>query len=427
MKPSLYRAFKMPDVKRLLIASACTAAARGIFLGALPLAVAKDGGGPLAIGLVSGSLTIWWLFSVPLSEFLDRYGIGPMLRLVAGLRILGALPLVVAVTLHGSTVIAFTIFGALIYGLFDCLASTGERSIPALIVEPEMQDDAFSLLSVANGVPAFVIGPSVGALLLVTDKWLPFLSASAGLTIAYLVYRPFYGDVRLRARRDAAASKGGWFKSAFRGIEHIRQDSVLRSVVITLLGVAIAEELVLVVITPYFQHGSGLSNWPVVLGVLRSVAGGASLVGGLLAASLARRFGRWRVLCAIGLCGALGPAVLATSALWGTVLLALLISSLAESIWVPLVQSETAMRTPPELMARTRAAMMFVTWGTLPVVSIAGGGIAEAVGIRPVLVFGSIAALTACVLGVWRSLGRSDSEHQVNSVVLDAVSDRSGE
>jgi predicted MFS family arabinose efflux permease len=356
------------------------------------------------------------LFSIPLSELLDRFGTGPTLRVVASMRIASLLPLIVSGFLHRNAAIICTILGALIYGLFDCMASTAERTLPALVIDSKLHDDAFSLLSAVNGVAAFVIGPSLGAVLLTTDRWLPFVFASVMLAASYIAYVSFFTDPQAGRRDGAAEEDQSFFASAFAGVRHMYRDRFLRSVVITLLGVVIAEELVVVTLTPYFEHGSGIANWPVALGVLRSVAGGVAIAGALFASSLARRFGRWRVLCVIALCGSLGPAIMAISAHWAVVLLALMISSLAESIWVPLVQSETAMRTPPQMMARTRAGMMFVTWGSLPVVSVAGGGIAQAIGIRPVLIFGSAVALISCVLGVWRGLGsRKDAQEQDNS------------
>lgn len=401
---------KSPVVRRLALASCAGASARGVFLGALPLAVAKNGGGPFTIGLASASLTVWWLFAVPLSEVLDRMGIGPALRVVAGLRVLALLPLMAGGLLHGTTAIVWLISGGLVYGFFDSMASTADRSLPALLVASSQQDDAFSLLSAVNGVAIFVIGPSVGAVLLATARWLPFALAGVSFVFSYFMYFPFFSDPRAEKKIPEKAEGMQWYVSALAGIRHFGADRALKSIVATLLGVVIAEELVVVTLPPYFEHGSGIADWVIVLGSLRTAAGAVAIASAMLASTLARRLGRWRVLCLVALGGSLGPAIMAVSPRWPLVLTALIIASVAESIWVPLVQSETAMRTPPELMARTRAGMMFLTWGTLPIVSVVGGTAAQALGIRPILISGSCIAVLCSFLGVWRLFRRASAE-----------------
>jgi hypothetical protein len=83
------------------------------------------------------------------------------------------------------------------------------------------------------------------------------------------------------------------------------------------------------------------------------------------------------------------------------VLAALMVAVAADAIWVPPMASEAMRRTPAHLLARTRAAILFVTRGTLPVTSLLGGAVAQAIGAQPTLLFAA-GTFTACAVGVWR-------------------------
>ncbi|MGI9092600.1 MAG: MFS transporter [Mycobacteriales bacterium] len=415
MATPLVAAVRNPDVRRLIGATSCSALASGIFLGALPLAVAERGGGPLQVGMVSAALTIWWIVSMPLSALVDRWGVGLTLRVAAPLRIVALLVIAAHAVVRGEASIAVMGAGALAYGLVDVVTDTAASALPALVVDEDRYDEAYSLFYTVNRVADLVLGPSAGALLLVTERWLPFVLAGLLLAVSYAAYARFFTDPRA-ARVSSTGEAGGWFTRITAGVRHVWDDPFLRAVVLTLTGIVIAEEIVAVVVTPYFRDGSGRSDWAQMLGFIRSGTGIAAVVAALCSGALARRFTRTRTLSVVALGGALCPAVLAIAPHWLPVLGALTIAAVAESLWVPLVQSEVARRTPPHLMARTRAAMMFITWGTLPFTSLVGGGIAQAVGVRPVLMAAAIAALASCALGIWRYAGwRSNARRAVRA------------
>jgi MFS family permease len=407
MKAGLALAAHDTVIRRIVLATAFSAAAEGIFLGALPLAVAARGGGPLEVGLAAAALTIWYAASVPLGAAVDRLGVGRSLRILAPLRIPALLIIAAGETMAGHDGLALIFVGALIYGLFSTLTDTATSALPALIISQDHYDEVFPVLSAVGQGLSLIAGPSVGALLLVTSHWLPFAVSGAALAGAYAATTPFFVDQRTQ-RSDPDSEVPGWLGRTLAGLRHIFSDTFLRAIALTLIGIAISEELIQVTIAPYVRAGSGTGEWPQLLGYARSAAGLTSILAALLAGNLARRFTRTKVLAAAATAGALSPAVLAIAPRWALVLLALIISAVAEAIWVPLMQTEMARRTPGHLMARTRSALMFLAWGALPVASIAGGTLAQVIGIRPILLAASLAALTSCAFGIWRLYGKPE-------------------
>lgn len=390
-------------IRRITGANAASNLASGIFLGALPLAVAARGAGPFLIGLVAASLTGWWLLSLPLGAVVDHYGVGPTLRIAGTVRIaavglIGAHALVPA-----GWAIPVIVIGAAVFGLTDVLVDCATETMPTLLVAEDDWDTAYSLFVTVNRATNMVLGPSIGAGLLAISTGLPFLIAALALAVSWWAYSTYFADPRV-GRQTPTEPTGGASEVLFGGLRHVTSDPFLRAVAITLVGVVIAEEAVATVVAPYFRDAHG-DHWAQVLGLLRSGAGIAALLASLCAGGLAVRFGRNRVLRVVAGGAALSPLVLAAAPAVGPVLVALVVSAVAEAIWVPLVQAEIGRRTPRHLMARTRAAIMFLTWGALPVAALAAGALAQAVGTRPVLLAAAAVAATSCLLGVWRSLG----------------------
>lgn len=390
-----------PTVQRITAASGLSNLGTGIFVAVLPLTVATYGGGPLLIGVVSASLFGWWLVSIPLSLLVDRLGAGPVLRLVAPLRVGSVLVLATHVLFDGSWRFVPIIAGALLVGLSDVLVDTATATLPGLLLDESQYDDAYSVLSGVGRITNLVIGPVLGAGLLWLGTAVPFVVAAACLAAAFACYARFFADPKTGPQPSPSPSSGGW-REVFAGVRHVVTDRFLTAVAVTLVGVALAAEVAAVVVAPYLRDGLGSPAWPQILGALHGAAGVGAIIAAFTAGILARRFGRLRVLRVVACGGALSPALLATSPQVASVLAALVVAAVAEAIWVPLVQAEVMRRTPTHLLARTRAAIMFMTWGALPVTGLLGGAVAQLVGVRITLLIAAAIALASCGLGIWR-------------------------
>jgi hypothetical protein len=397
---SLRQTLRNPVVHRLLLATGFSNLATGIFFGVLPLTVATHGGGPFLIGVVAASLSAWWLLAIPLSVLVDRLGPGPLLRLVAPLRVGSVLVIGSHAFLDGGWVYVPIVVGALLFGLSDVLTDSASSTLPALVLDESQYDDAYSLFSATARVAGLVVGPGAGAAMLAVDTGLPFAVVAASLAVSFACYARFFSHPGAAAA-PRPRHPGGW-SELVAGVRHVVSDRFLTSVVITLVGVVIAAEVVATVTAPYVRDGLASDAWAQVLGALRSTAGGFAIIAALSAGTLARRFGRLRVLRVVAAAAALSPALMATGAQVPPVLAGLVVAAVGEAIWVPLVQGEMMRRTPAHLLARTRAAVLFVMWGSLPVTSLVGGTVSEAVGVRPSLLVAAAVALVTCSLGIWR-------------------------
>lgn len=285
-------------------------------------------------------------------------------------------------------------------------------------MDEDKYDHAYSSLQAVTLLADLVIGPSAGALLFSAARWLPFVVAGAVMLGSWLVLIPFFSDSRTRPARDPNPA-AGWWADTIAGMRHVFKTPFIRGIAITLVGIAAAEEIVSVTVAPYVRDGSGTTRWPQALGLVRGAAGVLAVVAALMIASVAGRLGRERVMAVVAFVGGLSAAVLAIGPRWPAVFAGIAISAVAEAMWVPLAQSAIMHRTPRHLMGRTRAAIMFLTWGTLPLTSMIGGGLATTLGIRPILLIGSALALLSCAFGTpmfLRSRKASDSEAQTHSL-----------
>ena len=293
------------------------------------------------------------------------------------------------------------IVGALLFGLSDVLTDSAVATLPALLLEQEQYDHAYSLLSGINRVASLVIGPALGAGLLWLSTGVPFVVSACCLVAAFVCYATYFRHPRTGPQQRSQDTGQRW-NEMFAGVRHVLTDRFLTAVMLTLVGVVVAAEVLSTVIAPYVRDGLDWPAWAQILGAMHAGAGAVAIVAAFSAGALAARFGRLRVLRVVAAGGALAPALLATSPQVAPVLAALMVAAAAEAIWVPLMTSEVMRRTPAHLLARTRAAILFVTWGTLPVTSLLGGAVAQAIGARPTLLFAAGIALTACAIGVWR-------------------------
>lgn len=402
MSTSRRAAWRRPELQRLLSAALTSSLATGIFLGSLPLAVAARGGSPLDIGIASAALFAWWIFSIPLSLPTDRFGAGPVLRIMAPLRILGVLLIAAHMLLPGRASIIAIIVGALIYGFVDVVNDTAVNTLPSLIVDEDEYDEAYSSLQAVTMSADLIIGPGIGGLLFALGEWLPFVIAAVSLLGAYFLLMPYFNDARTQGpeRVEDDSDEEGWWAATTAGLRHAMGNKVIRGIAITLIGIAIVEEIVSVSMAPYMRDGSGTDAWPQLLGVVRAAAGVLAVAAALLVPLVGRRFTRERVMAVVAIGGSLSGAILSIAPVWVAVFAAVAVSRIAEAMWVPLAQSSIMSQTEPHLRGRTRAAVMFIIWGTLPVASLLGGGLATALGIRPLLLAGSVVALLTCAIGI---------------------------
>ena len=150
-----------------------------------------------------------------------------------------------------------------------------------------------------------------------------------------------------------------------------------------------------------------------VLGLIFMVGGPGGLAGALAAVPLTRRLGIRRAMLGAVLADGLGN-VLVPLASQALVVPLLVIARASDGFAVMVYKiNQVSLRqaiTPHRLQGRMNATMRFIVWGTIPIGSLAGGGLAQLIGLRAALLIGALGVLLASgwiVLGPIRQVDDS--------------------
>ncbi len=131
-----------------------------------------------------------------------------------------------------------------------------------------------------------------------------------------------------------------------------------------------------------------LDAQPGIVGLLIATEGVGSLVGAALVPRLSRALGSARVVLVASLVGDLLALLMPVgSGHLGMVLFAVGNAGFAAGVVVSSVVTRTyrQIESPPDLLSRVVATVRFVSWGAIPVGSLAAGITATLVGVRPTL------------------------------------------
>ena len=147
-----------------------------------------------------------------------------------------------------------------------------------------------------------------------------------------------------------------------------------------------------------------------LLGIIIAIGGTSGLFGAFLAEWLVRRFGFGRTF--IGSAMAIGMAMLLIPLAHGSVAACsafLIAAQLGDLAWPVYTISERSLRqaiTPNHLLGRVNSSMHLLFHGVLPLGALAGGAIAQAVGMRRALLIGAIGVLLSTMWLVFSPVRR---------------------
>ena len=151
----------------------------------------------------------------------------------------------------------------------------------------------------------------------------------------------------------------------------------------------------------YFLFARELHITPVLLGIVISVGGVSNLFGALVAERLLHRFGLGHTL--IGAAWMIGLAMLLVPLARGPVMLCtvfLTAAQLGDMAWPIYSINATSLRqaiTPDHLLGRVSSADHLLFWGALPLGALAGGAIAQTIGIRQTMLIGTLGYALSCL------------------------------
>ena len=369
--------------RNLVVASAMSNVADGVFQVALPLlAVTLTSSPALVAGVALAQRLPWLVVALPAGALADRLDRRTTMIRVDLVRVvvMGALALAVALD---SASMALIYVAAIVLGVGETLFDTASQSILPAVVGREH-------LSLANGRLQGVeltmnqfVGPPLGGVLAAAA-----LASTFGLSsLAYLVaalalvrirgdFRPARDpDVRTTMRADIAE-----------GLRFVWENPVLRTLGL-MLGVtnmAFTAAMSVFVLFAVEPGPMGLSTAGYGFFVSSLAVGG--VVGSWAGPWLERRFGRVRclVVAIVAFGGTLAvPAITPTIA---PNVVGFVVSGTAMLVWNVITVSLRQRITPDHLLGRMNAAYRLMGWGTMPIGALLGGALGEWFGLRTVFV-----------------------------------------
>ncbi|MEV6133409.1 MFS transporter [Streptomyces violaceusniger] len=361
-----------------------TASLLGTSIGsvALPLvAVVALGAGPFTVGLLTAVAWLPWLvFGLPAGVWIDRLSRRRMMLVCNGVSFAAFASIPVAAW-FGALSTGHLLVAATVGGCANVFFTTAYRAyLPALLAHGELLSGntwlqgSASTMQVLGPGAAGLLAQSIGAVSGLAADALSFgVSALCLRAIRTVEPRP---EARRRRLRDEVA----------RGLRFITRDPFLRGLVafsavsnVALTGMSSIEVVFLV---DTLDAGQG------AVGLVLAVCGCGGVVGAVLSARIAGRFGTARAAL---LCqgAAASMALLMPLAGPGAGLLFFAVggAGLGCGVVASCVITDTFRQQycPPGLIARVSASSAVVTYGAIPLGGLLGGGLGSALGVRTTL------------------------------------------
>nr|WP_219467779.1 MFS transporter [Nonomuraea rhizosphaerae] len=289
---------------------------------------------------------------------------------------------------------------ALVIGSAGVLFRAANFPHIAAVVSPDQRTDAMAGFN-ASYSAASVGGPGLAGLLVqVLTAPLAVLAEALSFLTSALLLR----SIRTPEKTRPAASRGMW-----RDVMDGLRASVTHPVLRALLGAGVTINFFAMVYTAiymlYMINTLGIPRG--LIGVLIALSGVGGLIGAWITTRVAKRYGENRVLLfsvlffpieilAVGLLG--GP-------LWWKLSLLALTGIVTGGIVVAFATCMGAIvlrETTPELRGRVNATLTFAVQGVMALGSLAGGALAELIGLRPVIIISAV-GIALSMVWIWSS------------------------
>lgn len=386
---------------RFYPASATSNLADGIGKTAIPLIAASYTRSPVLIsGLITFAFLPWLFFALPAGAVVDRLDRRYSMAAANVVRAAASALLAVLVLTHTAT-IALVYLVTFLLGTAETVYDSASRAIlPQLVPAPSL-DRANGLLTVEETLGQTFVGGPVGSALFVVGAGVPLLVNASGFALAALVvitlggrYRPVRAGEPMSVRRDVAV-----------GIRWLGAHRFLRSLTAISGATALIQSMTTGVFVLYVLEQLRLPNGD--FGYFLLAAGVGGLIGGLGTPILARHVRRGPLLTAGAVLSGAAIAAMAftRNGFLGAILFALVAAGVM--VWNVITMSLRQALIPEHLFGRVQGAYRTVVWGAIPVGSILGGLLADAIGLRPVFV---LAGLGLVLCAGW--LGRVVRVHR---------------
>ncbi|TDD27956.1 MFS transporter, partial [Nonomuraea terrae] len=296
--------------------------------------------------------------------------------------------------------IAWLIVVALVIGAAGVLFKAANFPHVAAVVAPEQRTEAMAGFQASYSV-ASVSGPGLAGLLV---QLLTAPIAVAVEALSFLASALMLRTIRTPEKTTPATSRGMW-RDVMEGLKASVTHPVLRA----LLGAGVTINFFAMAYTAvymlYMLNTLGIPNG--MIGVLIALSGVGGLLGAWATSRLSKRYGENRIL----LCSVIFFPIeilavgLLTGPLWWKLTLLALTGTITGGIVVAFATcmgAITLREASPELRGRVNATMTFAVQGVLALGGLAGGFLAELIGLRAVILI-CAAGIALSSIWIWTS------------------------
>ncbi|MEU8953458.1 MFS transporter [Streptomyces sp. NPDC048518] len=365
---------------------------------ALPLvAVVLLDATPFQVGLLAAAETsAYLLVALPAGAIVDRVAKRRLMIWcdVSLFLVIGSVPLAHALD---ALTLAHLYAVALVSSVLSVFFAVAYQAYLPAVLEHHQLLDGNGKLAASRSV-AQVAGPSSGAGLVTLVGAAGAMAADA---VSFVLSASALTAIRSpEPRRQTEPGPRPTLRSQIReGLDYVLRDRILRNSV-AFNGTANFFVIMVETLGPVFLIRT-LDLRPGLVGLLLALGAVGGVAGGVAARHLAGRFGSarisWISMTVLSLPGLLIP--MAGSGWWvllfGFGWISWTFSSTVAGISLTSYRQAAC---PPELLGRVSAAARWITWGTLPVGGLVGGGLATLLGVRTTL---WIAVVGGCCAGLW--------------------------
>ena len=381
------------NYRRLVTAAGFSNLADGVFQIALPLLAVRLTRSPAAVaGLTFAARAPWLVFGVVAGVLADRLDrLATMVRVdIARAVLIGGLAVLVAVERQELWVL---FVAAVLLGIGETMFDTSSQSLMPSVVERDQLSRANGrLYAVEMGMNQFV-GPPIGGLLVAAGVAVAFGTSAGAYALAAVALMTITGS--FRPQRAAAPNR--MRVDMAEGLRFLRSHRVLRTLTM-LAAISLLASTAAFALFPLFAVAPGplgLSEFG--FGLLLTSAAAGSLLSSLVTERVEGALGRHRTLT---LCVVLDGAAIAVLAV-GNVAVAAVVGfalGFSQVLWQVVSVSLRQRLVPDSLLGRVTGVHRTVAMGSMVAGAALGGLLAEAFGIRPVLVGAGIATLAGLLL-----------------------------
>ncbi|WP_245642533.1 MFS transporter [Nonomuraea candida] len=356
---------------------------------------------PSQMGMLTAAASVpALLFGLQAGAIADRLARHRPLMIVCELVSCAAAATIPLAWLLGVLNVVWLIAVALVIGTAGVLFKAANFPHVAAVVPAAQRTEAMAGFHASYSV-ASVGGPGLAGLLVqVLTAPLAVLMEALSFLVSAVLLRA----IRTPEKNTPAASQGMW-RDVVEGLKTSVTNPALRALLaagVTINFFAMAYTAV------YMLYMLNTLNIPKgLIGVLTALSGIGGLLGAWITARLSKRYGEDRILLisvvffpieilAVGLLA--GP-------LWWKLSLLALTSTITGGIVVAFATcmgAITLRETTPELRGRVNATMTFAVQGVLALGGLAGGFLAEFLGLRPVILI-CAAGIALSAVWIWTS------------------------